>query len=141
MNHQDGIRRTIAQYMHGIDDKDVEKTTQTFAQNGHLVARGEAVTGHAAISAFLHTLWDGTPPDRKTKHLHTATVINVNGDTADAVSDVTIFACAAGIPWALRMTNRHHDKLVLEDGVWKLSEKQVKEVTGFSLRSFKSPRE
>jgi hypothetical protein len=139
MNPQDGIRNTIARYMHAIDDKDIEKATLTFAQNGKLHARGEPATGHAAIRDFLHALWDGSPPDRKTKHMHTASVITVNGNTATSVSDVTVLSCSAGISWAIRATNRHHDKLVLENGEWRFAEKQVKEVVSFSLRSFKSP--
>jgi uncharacterized protein (TIGR02246 family) len=128
MSAEDPIRRTLAQYAHRHDSRDAEGYAALFATHGRFVGANAEHTGRAAIKAFISELYKSQPANRRTKHLCGNSVIDIQGDTADAITDFVAYERLGDEPWQVHTIGQYHDRLVLEEGAWRFAERRV--ITG-----------
>jgi hypothetical protein len=103
---QEEIRRVLGLYVQRLDDRDFDGCAALFAVDG------------AYVSA--------QPRGWRTLHHLSSPVINMVGDSeAEVVTDLVLYECFDDLPWGIRETGRHRDRLVLNDGLWLFSEKRV----------------
>lgn len=87
---KDEIRELMAAYCHALDACRFAEVAALFAENGEWTSSYATARGRAAIAAqFADAVpMPGEGPQRK--HYVTNTIIKLNGDTADAVSDYLV---------------------------------------------------
>ena len=125
MSAEDGIRRILATGAQKIDEGDVEGYVSLFSKNALLVTRTNQFEGREAIRAGITAAFGTWPPGSATKHHIGGSVINVEGDTAQAVTDLVVFQCLAEGGWAVLQAGRYRDSFLQEDGEWRISRRQV----------------
>jgi uncharacterized protein (TIGR02246 family) len=125
MSAEEGIRRTIALGAQKIDDGDAEGYVALFTQDARLTTRGNFFAGRADILAGTIAAFSTWPPNSATKHHIGGSVINVDGTTATAVTDLVVFQALSEGGWAVLQAGRYHDSFVEEDGQWRISERRV----------------
>jgi SnoaL-like domain len=124
MSAEQEIRRTLALYPKYVDDRDSDGFASLFAEDGKIHSSSGEFVGPSEIKQFLEDLYATRPPDRQFKHIWSNSVITINGDTAESVSDILVFECFAGHPWFMNIVARHRDKLARQtDGRWLFTEK------------------
>jgi len=129
MSAEERIRRTLALYVQKVDDRDIDGCVALFAANARHISRSGQRSGHSGIRQYLTDLYANAPRGWRTKHFLSSPVIDLDGDTAEVVSDVVVYECFDDLPWAIRETGRHRDRLVLEDSEWRFAEKRVESDT------------
>jgi uncharacterized protein (TIGR02246 family) len=107
-NDADAVRNTVARYGHLCDDGRFEEFAELFAEDAEFVVPGRTAKGRAAIQAFMEA---AQPPERRGKHLCAAPAVDLDGDTATAVTDFAFLAPAEG-GFAVTSAGRYHDRLV-----------------------------
>jgi 3-phenylpropionate/cinnamic acid dioxygenase small subunit len=108
------IRRVLARYCHLVDDNQLDELVQLFTADA-VFSWGElSATGRDDLRAWLQR---NHPPHRRGKHLTTNTVVDLDGDRADAVSDF-VFLGFRNDRLVPVYTGRYHDRLVRTQGSW-----------------------
>ena len=121
---EEEIRRTLALYPKYVDDRDSDGFASLFAENGRIHSSSGEFVGRKEIKQFLEDLYAARPADRQFKHLWSNSVISIDGNSAESVSDILVFECFAGHPWSMNIVARHRDKLAKQtDGRWLFTEK------------------
>ena len=130
MSADDPIRRTLAQYAHCHDNRDVEGYVGLFAQEGRFVgaAANASHAGHPAIRTFITSTYANQPANRRTKHLCGNSLIDMAGDTAEAITDFVAYERLGEEPWRVHTIGRYYDRLILVDGEWRFAERRVETV-------------
>jgi hypothetical protein len=128
---EEGVRRAQVIYAQSLDDHDIEGLVNVFAPDGKVELRQGAVTGRDAIRQWITGYYAGQPMGRMEKHLMGNALITVNGDTAEAKTDVVVFRCLADAPWRPEAVTRHIDRLALIDGEWLFTSKRIERIAGF----------
>jgi 3-phenylpropionate/cinnamic acid dioxygenase small subunit len=108
------IRRVLARYCHLVDDNRLDQLLELFTPDATFSWGELSATGHVDLRAWLQR---NHPPDRRGKHLTTNTVVDVDGDRAEAVSDFAFlgFRDQRVIPV---YTGRYHDRFVRVGESW-----------------------
>jgi len=122
------VRRTLAMYAHRHDSRDAEGYASLFAVDGSFVSARAQHRGRGAIKEFITDLYRSQPANRQTKHLCGNSVIEVDGETASAVTDFVAYERLGDGAWQVHTIGQYQDRLVLEDGEWRFAERRV--VTG-----------
>jgi uncharacterized protein (TIGR02246 family) len=125
---QEEVRRTLALYAHCHDSRDAEGYANLFALDGSFVSARAQHRGRPAVKDFIAELYRTQPENRRTKHLCGNSVIDVDGQTARAVTDFVAYERLGEGAWQVHTIGQYEDRLVLEDGVWRFAERRV--VTG-----------
>jgi hypothetical protein len=111
----DLILKTIACNNLALDDRRFEDCIATYAPDGSIAGH----TGHAAIREFMLGQDLATRPELQRRHVNTNIAIELNGDEADAVSDLLLYDKVADGPWSLVAVGRYHDSFARQtDGTW-----------------------
>jgi ketosteroid isomerase-like protein len=116
------IRRTLAEYCHLCDDGDFDGLLALFAPDAVLVHGTVQASGHAEIRAFF--VERQGRPEQRGKHLTVNTVVDVDGDHAEALSDFLYLQLVGGdvMPGS---SGRYRDDLVRLDGGWCFARRQI----------------
>jgi len=112
----EGIRATLAAYVHALDDGRTDDVVATFCPDGAVEIPGMGThEGHEALRAA----YEGWKPRRPQRHLVLNThVTDWSEAEATATSDV-IFILQGKAGWAIQLVGRYHDTLHLHDGTWR----------------------
>ncbi len=120
----DGVRNTVALYGQLCDDGRFEEWAELFAEDAAFTVLGRSQRGRTTIKAFIEA---AQPPERRGKHLCASPVVDVDGDTATAVTDFAFLAPTDG-GFAVTSAGRYHDRLVRAvDGPhrWVFAERRI----------------
>jgi hypothetical protein len=130
MDDYEQIRRRIALYAHLLDDRRWAELAALFCADGQLPWGGQTLQGPADIETGL----PATQPDAPggIKHFVFSPVIDVDGDTASAWTDVIVALVNPDSSAQMSYTGRYHDRFRREDGEWRYSS-HVTVATGGAL--------
>jgi hypothetical protein len=118
---EDAIRNTIARFCQFLDSRRFEDWAGTFTEDGIF----GKLTSRAAILQMISTAELATQPELHRQHAVTNSVIDVNGGTADATSDLTMYDRVGTGPITVRI-GRYRDRLARQpDGKWLFTERQL----------------
>jgi 3-phenylpropionate/cinnamic acid dioxygenase small subunit len=125
---QEEVRRTLALYAQRHDNRDAEGYADLFAVDGCFLSARAEHRGRGAVKEFIADLYRTQPANRRTKHLCGNSIIDVDDQTARAITDFVAFERLGDGPWQVHTIGQYHDRLVLQDGMWRFAERRV--VTG-----------
>jgi ketosteroid isomerase-like protein len=125
MSPEEDIRRVMAMYVHTHDTHDVEGMLELYSEDGLLVGSAGPLKGRAAICAYHAARRDRAVSDVRERLLCGNSVIKVDGDRAEALTDVVGFRKEADGPWTVAFFAQYLDKFVSIDGNWLYTEKRV----------------
>ncbi len=137
MSDYDQIRNLIARYSHYADDDDrVEEYCALFATDGELVEGGVPLPAHRLplLRKLYRELKEQQPQPFGAKHLQMNTAIEIDGDTATAVTDLLTIQVRPEEGWSLGGAGQYIDALVREDGQWRFQRREVHWYKGTSAR-------
>ncbi len=129
MSHRPDIENALHRWCWGMDERDLAVVADCWTEDArmHVNLPGRdpmEVVGRAAILARLQKAWDDNPPTAMVKHVTTSVHIEDETDEEASVrSYVVSFGLNDSRP-ALFSLGRHHDRLMLQDGVWRLRERR-----------------
>ena len=122
MDDECAIRRLMAHYCHLVDDGAFDELLQLWADDAQLVLRGETATGPAAIVAVISGL---QTPERRGIHVGANAIIDVEGDTARALSDF-VFMRREGTPDPIvKFVGRYADQFVRTHEGWRFRRREI----------------
>jgi hypothetical protein len=112
----EGVRNTLAAYVHALDDGRADDVVATFCPDGTVDIPGLGThVGHDALRAA----YAGWAPRRPQRHLVLNTHISAWDDhEATATSDL-VFLLQGKDGWAVQLVGRYHDTLHFDDGTWR----------------------
>jgi uncharacterized protein (TIGR02246 family) len=118
----------IALWSEADADKDPQAFAALFTEDGKYISRRGDSVGRAAIYKNLADRNAANPPDRRTMHLFTESVVEVSGDTAHARSPYVGYGRIGDGPWEIMSIGRFHTWLVRQDGKWLFTEVQNRSI-------------
>lgn len=122
MDDERAIQRLMTRYCHLVDDGAFDELAQLWADDAELVLRGDTATGPAAITAVISEL---QTPERRGIHVGANAIIDVDVDTARAVSDF-VFMRREGTPDPLvKFIGRYVDQFVRTREGWRFRRREV----------------
>ena len=122
MDDERAIQRLMARYFHTVDDGAFGELAELWAEDAELALRGETAIGPAAIVAMISAL---QTPERRGLHAGVNAIIDVEGDTARAVSDF-VFLRHEGNPEPLpRFIGRYVDRFVRTPTGWRFRRREI----------------
>jgi 3-phenylpropionate/cinnamic acid dioxygenase small subunit len=122
MTEEDGIRRTLAEYCQLLDDGRFDDWAEVFAADATFMPLGNVVTGREAIRAWAYETFPDL--DRIGRHLTINPIVDVDGETAVAKSDVLMLRPSPEGPRPV-LVGEYHDRLVREGGRWRFARREV----------------
>ena len=123
MDDERAVQRLMTRYCHLVDDGAFEEIPHLWSEDAELVLRGETVTGPAAIAATISGL---QTPERRGIHAGVNIIIDVDGDTARAVSDF-VFMRREGTPDPIvKFVGRYHDQFVRTRDGWRFRRREIR---------------
>jgi SnoaL-like domain len=122
----EGVRATIAEYTHALDDGRTDDVVATFCPDGVCAIPGMGThAGHDALRE-AYARWK---PRRPQRHLVVNTLVtDWNEHQAEAVSDV-ILLLQRDAGWAIEVVGRYQDTLHHVDGAWRFHRRAAAFVT------------
>jgi ketosteroid isomerase-like protein len=121
MDDVDQIRNTLGRFCQVLDSRRFEDWSATFAPDGTF----NRLHGRPAILDMIVHGELATQPDLHRQHAVTNSVIEVDGDTATATSDLTMYDRVGDGPVTVRL-GRYHDRLARQpDGQWLFAERRL----------------
>jgi hypothetical protein len=121
MSDEDAIRNTIARFCQCLDSRQFQAWANTFTENG-VFGR---LNGRAAILEMILGGELAKQPDLRRQHAVTNSIIDVNGDTAESTSDLTMYDRIGDGPITVRI-GRYYDKLARQPtGEWLFTERRL----------------
>jgi uncharacterized protein (TIGR02246 family) len=112
-----GILRLLASYCQYLDNADLDRLVELWAEDGEFCAVGSTSAGRPAIRKFLEPFMEGERAGG-TKHLTMNSVIDVTGDTAMGVSDFLVIQRREDRVVTSRV-GQYHDEYVRAAGEWR----------------------
>jgi hypothetical protein len=112
----EGIRATIAAYVHALDDGRTEDIVATFCADGT-----SEMPGYAPAQGYdaLRTVYEQFKPSGPQRHLVSNTLVtDWNEHEATAISDVVLIV-RRETGWAVVFVGRYTDTLHCENGTWR----------------------
>ena len=124
LEDKDAIREVIAAYCHALDACRFADVARLFADDGRWTTDYGEAKGRAAIERMLRGIVPvkGEGPQRK--HYITNIIIQVNGDSADSISDYLVVR-ESGPDLIPVMGGTYKDKWVRQDGTWRFQRKEL----------------
>jgi ketosteroid isomerase-like protein len=116
------IRTTVIRAAHALDDKDWDAFGALFTEDARYRVHALDLTGRTTIVETLAPLM----APAITKHLLGFPIVEVDGDTAQAWSDMTTSAGPKG-SIAVATIGRYHDTLVRTPDGWRLTSRVLLE--------------
>ncbi|CAO5188446.1 Ketosteroid isomerase homolog [Frankia sp. AiPs1] len=115
------IRKIVAQYCHLCDDGRLTELVELFTPDG-VFTFGTEHRGSVAMAAFF----DDTQgdPRKRGRHLTVNTDVDVDGDTARAVSDFLFMKVRESGP-VITILGRYNDTLRRDGGRWQFARRDV----------------
>ncbi len=121
MSDTDAIRNTLARFSQHLDSRRFKEWSETFTEDG-VFGRYH---GRAAIYEMILGGELANQPELKRQHAVTNSVISVHGDTAEAVSDLTMYDKVGEGPITVRI-GRYYDRLARQaNGEWLFAERRL----------------
>lgn len=127
MSDQEEIRNLISRYSLAANDGDIETYQSLFASNGELVENGTAFPRAMlpVLSGAYHKARSEQPQPYGGRHLQTNTWIEVDGDTARAMTDIVVIKIRPETGWSIGNKGRYTDQFVRENGAWRFLRRSV----------------
>ncbi len=123
MSDEEGVRRTLALYCQLCDDGRFDEWADLYTENATFSVLGRTHEGQAAIKGFIEK---AQGPEQRGKHVCANPLIDVDGDTATAVTDYVFVARADGGSLAITSAGRYHDRLLRgADGRWRFTQRRI----------------
>ena len=117
------IERLLAEYCRLVDDGRASGIAALFEADATLDLMGREAVGRDAIAQVFAS--GGGPVDRpSTSHVLSNTIIELEGPSATATSDVTVVSRLADGTFAVTLAARYHDKLRRTDR-WRFVRRRV----------------
>ncbi|MDI9899275.1 nuclear transport factor 2 family protein [Rhodococcus sp. IEGM 1409] len=126
---ESAIRDLLCEYTHLIDQGRLREVAALFAQSDYgqcgpdgvatTVISSDADAVFAACNGFIRMYDD--PPIPRTKHLLTNTRISVDGESATALSYVTVIQGIEDLALQPILSGRYFDRFTCVDGTWQFS--------------------
>jgi hypothetical protein len=126
VSHVDGIRRTLALYSRFNDEKVSTDWSELWTEDGAVTDRSGTYVGRADIKRFVDGINEANP-DRDTLHFCANAVIALNGDTAQAHTDI-VFVARPTNPsgsWAVGSINHYTDRLARRGSDWLFEDRRI----------------
>jgi 3-phenylpropionate/cinnamic acid dioxygenase small subunit len=122
----DQIRRTLALYSRYNDEKDSTAWSRLWTEDGSVMDRSGRYVGRPAIKAFVDGI-NAANPDRDTLHFCANSAIAVDGDAAEAHTDI-VFVSRPTNPtgaWSVGGINHYTDRLVRQGSEWLFQDRRI----------------
>jgi 3-phenylpropionate/cinnamic acid dioxygenase small subunit len=116
------IQRLMARYCHLVDDGAFEEIPALWTDDAELLLRGETATGPAAIVARIA---DRQTPELRGLHVSANVIIDVDGDTARAVSDFVFMRREGGPDPLVKFIGRYLDRFVRMPDGWRFRRREI----------------
>ena len=116
------IRRLITRYCHLVDDGAFERLTPLWTDDAELALRGETATGPAAI---VTKIAERQTPELRGIHVSANVIIDVEGDTARAVSDFVFMRREGGPDPIVKFIGRYIDRFERTPDGWKFRRREI----------------
>ncbi|MCU1486881.1 MAG: SnoaL-like domain protein [Actinomycetia bacterium] len=123
MSDVEDVRRVVVRAAHSLDDKDWDAFGALFTDDARYKVHALDLSGRATIVDTLAPLM----AEAITKHLLGFPLVEVDGDSAQAWSDMTTFAGPKGAI-AVATIGRYHDTLVRTADGWRLASRVLLEL-------------
>jgi SnoaL-like domain len=120
------VKRTLAAYCHLCDDGDFAHLVELFTLDGSVAFNEEVVTGRAALMTWFASR---QPRERRGKHLTMNTVIDIDGNRADAVSDYVFLRLVDGMITPA-IAGRYRDSLRCDGTRWAIERRHIEIMRG-----------
>jgi len=122
----EGVRATLAAYVHALDDGRTDDIVATFCPDGSFEAPGLGRhEGHEALRAAF-ARW---APRRPQRHLIVNTHVTAwDEHDATAVSDL-VFILLGDAGWSIQLVGRYHDVLHNDGGSWRFHRRTAEFIT------------
>lgn len=118
------IRKLIARYAQAIDDARYDDLASLFAEDAEWVTPEGSVRGPQGVRDFMSAYRRrGAASDTKTKHLATNSVIDIDGDTATALSDFIVVRSGPADGGTVVRAGRYEDAFTKQDGEWRFAKR------------------
>lgn len=125
MNDASGVRRLLALYCQLLDDRRYDEWSALFTDNGVWALGGREYHGPAETRAFMDQLLRDRP-HRRTRHLNTNLVIEVDGTEGRVTSDYAMLAREPDdAPWTVIAFGRYVDRVVHSISGWQFAERRL----------------
>lgn len=112
----------MARYCHIVDDGAFDELAALWTDDAELALRGETATGPAAIVAVIAGL---QTPERRGLHVGANAIIDVEGDTARAVSDFVFMRREGGPDPIVKFIGRYIDRFVRTPEGWRFRRREI----------------
>ena len=122
MDDERAIRRLITRYCHLVDDGAFERLTPLGTDDAELALRGETATGPAAI---VTKIAERQTPELRGIHVSATVIIDVESDTARAVSDFVFMRREGGPDPIVKFIGRYIDRFERTPDGWKFRRREI----------------
>ena len=116
------IRRVMARYCHTVDDGAFEEVATLWTDDAELALRGETAIGPAAI---VNVIAGRQTPELRGLHVIANVIIDVEGDTARAVSDFLFMRREGGPDLIVKFIGRYLDRFVRTPDGWRFRRREI----------------
>ncbi len=106
------VRTLLAQYCQLMDDRRYAEWSQLFADDGEWEMGGHIYRGPAGTRAYMDQLLRDRP-QRRTRHVNTNLLIELDGARGRVTSDYAMLASEPeGTPWTVVAMGRYFDRVI-----------------------------
>ncbi len=127
VNDVSQVRRLLAQYCDFMDDRRYPEWSELFTADGIWALGGKEHRGPSETKAYMDQLLKDRP-QRRTKHVNTNLLIELDGAQGRVTSDYAMLASEPeGAPWMVIALGRYFDHVVRKpDGSgWQFAERRL----------------
>ena len=121
------VRRLLALYCQLMDDRSYGEWSELFTADGVWALGGKEYRGAAEARAYMDQLLRNRP-QRRSRHLNTNLLIELDGAMGRVTSDYAMLASEPdGAPWTVIALGRYFDRVVrAPDGSrWQFAERRL----------------
>ena len=122
LDDERAIRRLMARYCHTVDDGAFEEVATLWTDDAELALRGETAIGPAAI---VNVIAGRQTPELRGLHVIANVIIDVEGDTARAVSDFLFMRREGGPDPIVKFIGRYLDRFVRTPDGWRFRRREI----------------
>ena len=115
----------MGRYIQAHDTRNVEAIVPLFAEDGVFTNEGGKWSGRDRIREFFENSRSRAVPGRRSKLMCANSIITVEGDRAEALTDVVGFRSDDNGPWQVSLVAQYADRFVRSEGQWRYAEKRV----------------
>jgi len=122
LDDERAIRRLMARYCHTVDDGAWAEVAVLWADDAELALRGETAIGPAAIVKLIASR---QTPELRGLHVIANAIIEVEGDSARAVSDFFFMRREGGPDPLVKFIGRYLDRFVRATDGWRFRRREI----------------